>query len=46
MRKAKTKLEVNLARDAKNNRKGFYRYINQTSKAKEGVSPLSNSAGG
>lgn len=27
-RKAKVKMELNLARDSKNNRKGFYRYIN------------------
>lgn len=45
MRKTKTKLELNLARDAKNNRKGFYRYVNQKSKAK-GVPSLLNSAGG
>lgn len=46
MRKAKTTLELNMARDAKNNRKGFYRYINRKSKAKEGVPPLLNNAGG
>ncbi|KAJ7425634.1 hypothetical protein BTVI_02330 [Pitangus sulphuratus] len=39
-RKAKVKLELNLARDAKNNRKGFYRYVNQKRKVKESVSPL------
>lgn len=46
MRKAKKKLELKLARDAKNNRKGFYRYFNQKSKVKEGVPPLLSNAGG
>ena len=27
VRKAKARLELNLARDAKNNKKGFYRYV-------------------
>jgi len=29
VRKAKPQLELNLARDAKNNKKGFYRYVSQ-----------------
>lgn len=29
VRKTTTKLELNLARDAKNNKKGFYSYINK-----------------
>ena len=35
VRKAKAQLELNLARDAKNNKKGFYRYINQKRKLKK-----------
>lgn len=35
------KLEWNLARDAKNNRKGFYRFVNQK-KVKESVFPPDN----
>lgn len=46
MRKAKAKLELNLTRNAKNNRKGFYRYVNQKSKVKEVVAPLLSNAGG
>ncbi|KAK4808500.1 hypothetical protein QYF61_005817 [Mycteria americana] len=42
VRKAKVQLELNLARDAKNNKKGFYRYINQKRKVKESVPPLMN----
>lgn len=44
MRKAKAKLVLNLARGAKNNRKGFYRYVNQEMKVKECVPHLINSA--
>jgi len=33
IRKAKARMELSLARDAKNNRKGFYRYIAQIRKA-------------
>ncbi|KAK4809167.1 hypothetical protein QYF61_006425 [Mycteria americana] len=43
--KAKAQLELNLARDANNNKKGFYRYINQKRKAKESVPPLLNKNG-
>jgi len=34
VRRAKEQLELNLARDAKNNKKGFYRYINQKKEGK------------
>jgi len=37
VRKAKAQLELNLARDAKNNKKGFYRYFSQKRKIKESV---------
>ena len=33
-------MELNLARDVKNNKKGFYRYIGRRRQAKESVSPL------
>ncbi|KFW09685.1 hypothetical protein N327_13834, partial [Fulmarus glacialis] len=39
MRKAKAQLELDLARDAKNNKKGFYRYVGQKRKTKENVPP-------
>ncbi|KAK4831885.1 hypothetical protein QYF61_020032 [Mycteria americana] len=45
VRKAKTQLELNLARDAKNNQKGFYGYINQKRKVKESIPPLMNKNG-
>ncbi|KAK4814463.1 hypothetical protein QYF61_018981, partial [Mycteria americana] len=45
VRKAKEQLELNLARDAKNNKKGFYRHINQERKVKESVPPLMNKSG-
>ena len=38
VRKAKAQLELNLARDAKNNNEGFYRHISQK-KVKESVPP-------
>jgi len=37
VRRAKMQLELYLARDAKNNKKGFYRYINQKMKVKDRV---------
>jgi len=40
VRKARVQLEVNLARDTKNNKKGFYRYISQKRKVKESIPPL------
>ncbi len=39
IRKAKAQLELNLARDVKNNKKGFFRYIGQQRKMKETVPP-------
>jgi len=32
-------LELNLARDAKNNKKGIYRYVSQKRKVKESIPP-------
>ncbi|PKU32688.1 nedd4-binding protein 2-like 2 [Limosa lapponica baueri] len=37
VRKAKVRLELNLARDAKDNKKGFYRYVNQKRKVEESM---------
>ncbi|CAM5142384.1 unnamed protein product, partial [Natator depressus] len=45
IRKAKSQLEVQLARDAKSNKKGFYRYVSNTKKVKERVGPLLNGEG-
>ena len=45
IRKAKTQMELNLARDAKNNKKEFYRYIGQRRKANESVPPLMDDTG-
>ena len=39
VRRAKARLELNLARDAKNNKKGFYRYVNQKRKVKASFFP-------
>jgi len=39
VRKAKAQLELKLAKNAKNNKKGFYRYVNQKSRIKESLSP-------
>jgi len=38
-RKAKAQLELNLARDARNNKKHFYRYVSQKRKVKESMPP-------
>ena len=38
VRKAKVQLELNLAKDAKNKKKGFYRYISLKRKVKKLVS--------
>ena len=40
VQKTKAEMELNLARDAKNNKKGFYRYIGQKRMTKECVLPL------
>ena len=39
IRKAKAQMELNLARDVKDNKKGFYRYICRRRQAKESVLP-------
>ena len=44
-RKAKAQMELNLARDVKNNKKGFYRYIGRRRQAKESVPSLINETG-
>lgn len=36
MKKAKVKLELNIASNTKNNNKDFYRYVNKKIKVKEG----------
>ena len=38
--KAKASVELNLARDVKNNRKEFYRYIGRSRQTKESVPPV------
>ena len=40
IRKAKVQMELNLARDVKDNKKGFYGYIRRRRQAKESVPPL------
>ncbi|KFP56696.1 hypothetical protein N322_04880, partial [Cariama cristata] len=45
VRKAKARQELNLEGDAKNNKKDFYRYVNQKRKVKENVPPLMSWAG-
>jgi len=44
-RKAKAHLELKLARDVRNNKKGFFKYINSKRKARDNVGPLPNEAG-
>ncbi|KGL80537.1 hypothetical protein N309_03760, partial [Tinamus guttatus] len=44
-RKAKARLEHNLARDVKNNKKKFFKYINSKKKSKENVGPLADGMG-
>jgi len=44
-RKAKAHLELKLARDVRNNRKGFFNYISGKRKARDNVGPLLNEAG-
>ncbi|GAB0202578.1 mitochondrial enolase superfamily member 1 [Grus japonensis] len=44
-RKAKTHLELNLARDVKDNKKGFFKYISSKRKTKENVGLLLNEVG-
>ncbi|KFQ62882.1 hypothetical protein N334_11525, partial [Pelecanus crispus] len=45
VRKAQARMELNLARDVRNNKKGFYRYVNQKRKVKESVPPPMNKNG-
>ncbi|PKU39258.1 rna-directed dna polymerase from mobile element jockey-like [Limosa lapponica baueri] len=45
MRKAKAHLELNLARDIKDNKKGFFKYISSKRKTRENVSPLLSEMG-
>jgi len=45
VRKAKAQLELNLARDVKNNKKGFYRYVSWKKTVKESVPPLMSETG-
>ena len=40
IREIKAQMELKLARDVKNNTKGFYRYIGRRRQAKESVPPL------
>jgi len=42
MRKAKVHLELNLARDVKDNKKGFFTYISRKQKTRENVGLLMN----
>ncbi|CAM4530468.1 unnamed protein product [Lepidochelys kempii] len=45
IRRAKSHLELQLARDVKSNKKGFFRYVGNKKKAKESVGPLMNEGG-
>ncbi|CAM5091337.1 unnamed protein product, partial [Natator depressus] len=45
IRKAKSYLELQLARDIKSNKKGFFRYVSNKKKVKESVGPLLNEGG-
>ncbi|GAB0183643.1 mitochondrial enolase superfamily member 1 [Grus japonensis] len=44
-RKAKAHLELNLARDVKDNKKDFFKYISSKRKTRENVGPLLNEVG-
>jgi len=44
-RKAKADLELKLARDVKNNKKGFFKYISSKRKTRDNVGPLLNEVG-
>ena len=44
-RKAKAHLELQLASDVKNNKKGFFNYISSKRKARDNVGPLLNEVG-
>ncbi|KAK4806811.1 hypothetical protein QYF61_005607 [Mycteria americana] len=45
VRKAKVQLELKLAKDVKNNKKGFFRYVSSKQKHREDRGPLLNRAG-
>ncbi|GAB0205150.1 long-chain fatty acid transport protein 6-like [Grus japonensis] len=45
VRKAKALIELNLARDVKDNKKSFYRYVSDKGRTKENVGPLWNETG-
>ncbi|CAM5084468.1 unnamed protein product [Eretmochelys imbricata] len=45
IRRAKSHLELQLARDVKSNKKGFFRYVSNKKKVKESVGPLLNEGG-
>ncbi|XP_073186763.1 uncharacterized protein [Lepidochelys kempii] len=45
IRKAKSHLELQLARDVKSNKKGFFRYVSNKKKVKGSVGPLLNEGG-
>ncbi|GAB0190938.1 mitochondrial enolase superfamily member 1 [Grus japonensis] len=45
MRKAKAHLELNLARDVKDKKKGFFKYISSKRKTRENAGPLLNDVG-
>lgn len=44
-RNAKAQIELKLAKDVKNNKKGFYRYVSSKQKHREDAEPLPNEAG-
>ncbi|GAB0209797.1 mitochondrial enolase superfamily member 1 [Grus japonensis] len=44
-RKAKALIESNLARDVKDNKKSFYRYVSDKRRTRENVGPLQNETG-
>ncbi|GAB0178198.1 mitochondrial enolase superfamily member 1 [Grus japonensis] len=45
VRKAKALIEISLARDIKDNKKSFYRYVSEKRKTRENVGPLWNEMG-
>ncbi|KFV03471.1 hypothetical protein N340_12087, partial [Tauraco erythrolophus] len=45
VRKAKTLIELNLARDIKGNKKNFYRYVSDKKRPRENVGPLRKEMG-
>ncbi|GAB0208028.1 hypothetical protein GRJ2_003268500 [Grus japonensis] len=45
VRKAKALIELNLARDVKDNKKRFYRYVSEKRRTRENVGPLRNETG-